>query len=82
MIPQIVLSKVCQYLEEREEGFECDASIWASLAVRGLHQLLHVPLRGVLPQRAEDFPHLGHLKRKRQVNIWVQVLGIFSRGSV
>ena len=40
------------HLEEREEGFEGDASIGASLAVRGLHQLLHVTLRRVLAQRA------------------------------
>ena len=40
------------HLEEREEGFEGDASIGASLAVCGLHQLLHVTLRRVLAQRA------------------------------
>ena len=72
-------------LEEREEGFKCDASIRASFAVSGLHlvylyfvflfcicmmylyfvfalhQLLHVPLRRVLAQRAQHVPHLGHL---------------------
>jgi len=48
-------------LEEREEGFKCDASIGASLAVCGLHQLLHVPLRRVLAQRAKHVPDLGHL---------------------
>merc|ERR1712180_299758 len=34
-------------LEEREKGLKSDASIWASFAVRGLHQLLHVALRRV-----------------------------------
>merc|ERR1712105_453244 len=57
-----VVNRVCDLsghrLEEREEGFECDASIRASLAVRGLHQLLHVPPWGSAPTRGA-LPPLG-----------------------